>query len=171
MLTSASASDPFSIPTATAMLPKFCARSITVLHSGALTLSVPQSVTKARSSFSSANGSSFSRGSDEIGDDLLLGDVDDDARPFLELGAFIAGSTRAQGDGITHQWLKFINWRFRPIAAGLLTTRMVGRRPAPTGRARGACPPQGTCTTAMGPLLLVSAAIASRDDGAAAATA
>ena len=41
----------------TAALPKLWARSITVLQSGALTLSVPQSATKARSSFSSANGS------------------------------------------------------------------------------------------------------------------
>ena len=46
-------------------LPKLCARSITVLQSGALTLSVPQSLTKVRSSLSSANGSSLSRASDE----------------------------------------------------------------------------------------------------------
>ena len=58
MLVSASASEAFSIPIATAALPKLCARSMTVLHSGALTLSVPQSVTKLRSSLSSANGRS-----------------------------------------------------------------------------------------------------------------
>ena len=46
-------------------LPKLCARSMTVLQSGALTLSVPQSLTKVRSSLSSTNGSSLSRTSEE----------------------------------------------------------------------------------------------------------
>ena len=65
MLVSAMASAAFSIPMATARLPKLCARSITVLQSGALTLSLPQSVTKERSSLSSANGNSLSRASEE----------------------------------------------------------------------------------------------------------
>ena len=59
MLMSASTSEAFSTPMPTASALKLCARSMTVLQIGALTLSVPQSVTKARSSFISANGSSL----------------------------------------------------------------------------------------------------------------
>jgi glycerate-2-kinase len=65
MLVSASASAAFPMPMATAALPKLCARSITVLQSGALILSVPQSLTKVRSSLSSAKGSSLSRANEE----------------------------------------------------------------------------------------------------------
>ena len=59
MLTSAVSSEAFSMPMPTASAPKLCARPITVLQTGALTLSVPQSVTNERSSFISANGSSL----------------------------------------------------------------------------------------------------------------
>src|SRR3990167_5511863 len=110
MLTRATASAAFSIPMATAVRPKLCARSITVLQSGALTLSVPQSVTKLRSSLSSANGNSPGprqrrvaaaeivdrepdivplqpigqfAGEREVGDDLLLRHVDDQPGPFF----------------------------------------------------------------------------------------
>ena len=65
MLVSASASEAFSMPMAVAALPKLCARSMTVLQIGALTLSVPQSLTNLRSSFSSQKGSSLRRVSEE----------------------------------------------------------------------------------------------------------
>src|SRR5262249_21825420 len=70
MLVSASASEAFSMPTATAALPKLWARSMTVLHSGAFILSMPQSVTKVRSSLSSANGRNRGDASGEQGIDI-----------------------------------------------------------------------------------------------------
>ena len=47
------------MPIATATLPKPWARSMTVLQSGALTLLVAQSATKARSSLIPVNGNSL----------------------------------------------------------------------------------------------------------------
>ena len=111
MLTNASASDAFWMPTPTAMLPKPCARSITVLHNRALTLSLPQSVTNMRSSLSSDEWQRFGArqrgitaaeivdgeidvegpqfvcdlvGQRELRDDLLFRHVDDHARPLFE---------------------------------------------------------------------------------------
>src|SRR5271154_801308 len=106
MLTGASASDAFWMPTPTAMLPKPWARSMTVLHNRALTLSLPQSSTKTRSiqrlgprQRGIAAAEIIDRKIDvegpqlfcdlvrqrQFGGDLLLRYVDDGARPLFEL--------------------------------------------------------------------------------------
>ena len=105
------------MPSATAALPKRCARSMAVWQIAALVASVAQSRTKLWSSLSSTNGSSRRLDSEEIAraeivdrdldpahpqpardllrepevaHDLVLGDLDDDARPAVGLRPVLA---------------------------------------------------------------------------------